>query len=67
MNRGYDGRPIFLDDEDKEAFIGLMEKAQGLTKVSVLAYCVMDNHYHLLLVHRGRCLPFCHLGGIMAA
>jgi REP element-mobilizing transposase RayT len=49
MNRGYDGRPIFLDDEDKEAFIGLMEKAQGLTKVSVLAYCVMDNHYHLLL------------------
>ncbi len=49
MNRGYDGRPIFTDALDKDFLVSLFEKNQDLTKVSLLTYCVMDNHYHLVL------------------
>lgn len=48
MNRGYEGRPIFKEKTDKEVFIDLLEKVQGLTKISLYAYCIMENHYHLL-------------------
>lgn len=49
MNRGYNGQVIFVDALDKQIFIDLIAKAQGLTHVGVLAYCVMDNHYHLIV------------------
>jgi REP element-mobilizing transposase RayT len=49
MNRGYEGRPIFGAEPDKVFFLGLLKKVQTLTKIRILAYCVMDNHYHLVL------------------
>jgi len=45
-----DGREvIFLDDEDKHRFLDVLsELVQGFNW-AVHAYCLMDNHYHLLI------------------
>ena len=49
MNRGYEGRPIFRSATDKKFFLALLGRIQPLTKVRILAYCVLDNHYHLVI------------------
>lgn len=49
MNRGYEGRVIFTDDQDKMAFLDLLGKNSELTRMRILAYCLMDNHYHLVI------------------
>lgn len=49
MNRGYEGRPIFRSAADKKFFLALLERIQPLTKIRILAYCVLDNHYHLVI------------------
>jgi REP element-mobilizing transposase RayT len=47
--RGNDRRPIFEDDDDCSRFLTIL--ASIVTRYHVLchAYCLMDNHYHLLL------------------
>ncbi len=49
MNRGIEGRPILQLKSDKVLFLELLEKFQKLMKIRILAYCLMDNHYHLVL------------------
>ena len=49
MNRGQNGREIFLDDEDRERFLDLVGDCGKRWNVWVNAYCLMSNHYHLLL------------------
>lgn len=49
MNRGFEGRPIFGDDHDKNTFVDLLVRLQELLKIRVLAYSMMSNHYHLIL------------------
>lgn len=63
-NRGVEKRSIFLDDNDYAVFLGLLKKyltgensnpnnrhpytpLNG--KVDLVAYCLMPNHFHLLL------------------
>lgn len=53
MNRGQGGRDIFLDDEDRERFLGLAAECGRRWDVWTHAYCVMTNHYHLLLHDEG--------------
>lgn len=63
-NRGVEKRQIFLDDQDYVAWLGILKKyITGKqnpvsnrhkidkldNKVNVLAYCLMPNHFHLLL------------------
>lgn len=63
-NRGVEKRNIFLDRDDHLAFFHLLKTAlsseQGATlprnrrkkflnKIDLMAYCLMPNHYHLLL------------------
>jgi len=49
MNRGLRGEKIFFDDRAKVYFLEtLAEKSQDL-KTKICAYCLMDNHYHLIL------------------
>ena len=63
-NRGVEKRTIFLDDQDYTVFLGLLKKYllgvqtsktnRHLVKriddqVQLLAYCLMPNHFHLLL------------------
>ncbi|MEA1912755.1 MAG: transposase [candidate division WOR-3 bacterium] len=49
MNRGIEGKNIFLDNKSKEYFLKLLKEKRKILKVRILAYCVMDNHYHLVL------------------
>ncbi|RMB57994.1 hypothetical protein EAX61_10250 [Dokdonia sinensis] len=47
-NRGNDSEVIFRNDENKRYFLSLAAKHLDQA-VSILAYCLIDNHYHFLL------------------
>ena len=49
MNRGYDGNPIFAQATEKEIFLTLLANNAQSTRIRILAYCLMDSHYHLVL------------------
>ncbi len=55
-NRGAGGANIFKDSQDKRKFMSILERYLDETNenyltfdIELLAYCVMNNHYHLLL------------------
>lgn len=47
--KGIDGRNIFMDEEDKLFFMEKLIRARESGDFKVCAYCLMDNHVHLLL------------------
>ncbi len=49
MNRGRRGDSVFLEEADYINFKTLLKESSGLWKVHVCAYCLMPNHYHLLI------------------
>ncbi|MDP1647125.1 MAG: transposase [Rubrivivax sp.] len=50
--RGDRREPIFLDDQDRLLFVDLLAQALERFDACALAYCLMDNHYHLVLCTR---------------
>jgi len=48
-SRGDRQEPIFLDDTDRRLFLDLLFKEVRQQKWICYAYCLMDNHYHLLI------------------
>lgn len=49
MNRGDRREPIFKDDADYRRFLETLTEACGKTDWQVLAYCLMPNHFHLVV------------------
>jgi REP element-mobilizing transposase RayT len=49
MNRGRRSEKIFFTDPDREAFIKVLQEASALWNLRVSAFCLMSNHYHLLI------------------
>jgi putative transposase len=49
MNRGINRMKIYLNEEHREIFLRLLEDISILFGVKIHSYCLMDNHYHLLL------------------
>jgi REP element-mobilizing transposase RayT len=49
MNRGRRGEKIFETKEDYWSFIDLLCELNEVFNVKVAAYCLMSNHYHLLV------------------
>jgi putative transposase len=49
MNRGDRREPIFVDDEDRELFFETLGQACAKTDWQVHAYCLMGNHFHLVV------------------
>jgi len=49
MNRGHDGNNIFAGDENKNHFLDYLEDYSKKMHIRLFAYCIMDNHYHLIL------------------
>jgi REP element-mobilizing transposase RayT len=47
--RGNEQKDIIREDKDRERFLGYLETAVGRYKAIIHAYCLMSNHYHLLL------------------
>ena len=49
MNRGDRREPIFLDDRDRGTFLETLAQACQKTEWEVHAYCLMPNHFHLVV------------------
>jgi len=49
MLRGIDRRYIFMNDSDKEKFLFYLFRAKEISEFKLYAYCLMDNHVHILL------------------
>lgn len=47
--RGNGRQLLFEDDEDRRHYVALLENKARSHEVAVLAWCLMDNHVHLLL------------------
>ncbi|MCL6639725.1 MAG: transposase [Firmicutes bacterium] len=49
MIRGNERRNIFQDEEDKVTFVETLYKKKQGNRFSIHAFCLMDNHVHLML------------------
>jgi REP element-mobilizing transposase RayT len=49
MNRGDRREPIFKDELDRRRFVETLGEACAKTSWEVHAYCLMENHFHLVL------------------
>ncbi len=49
MLRGNERKDIFRDDEDRERFLDTLVKKKKQTGFKLYAYCLMNNHIHLLI------------------
>lgn len=49
INRGNYQEKIYLNDRDKEKFIEYLETATERFAIIIHGYCLMGNHYHLLI------------------
>jgi len=50
LNRGNDRQEVFHNNEDYITFIKLMKGAKELYQVKIFAYCLMPNHFHIVLM-----------------
>jgi putative transposase len=51
-SRGVRKLPIFIDDRDRERFLSLLEMTAERYRWEIHAYCLMTNHFHLLVTTR---------------
>lgn len=49
VSRGNERKPIFLDTDDYNQFIYILKKKQKDKLFAIYAYCLMPNHYHLII------------------
>ena len=49
LSRGNKQEAIFLDDNDRQTFLKTIARMSERFDVTIIAYVLMDNHYHLLI------------------
>lgn len=66
MSRGGNYQKIFVNDDDRESFLKIVGEACEMWHMRIHAYCLMNNHYHLLVETPDGCLgrAMRHLNGI---
>ena len=66
MNRGRRAESVFKSEEDYQCFLDILHEAVELFSLRVSAYCLMSNHYHLLVQtpdgNLSRCMR--HINGV---
>ena len=66
MNRGRRAENIFIDKDDYKAFIQVLIESTEMWSLRISAYCLMGNHYHLLVqtpqANLSRCMR--HINGV---
>lgn len=64
-SRGNDQKAVFKSRRDREKFLEYLESATKRYDAVIHAYCLMDNHYHLLLETPSGNLPriMAHING----
>ena len=50
VHRGNNRQEVFLDDSDRKNYLSLVRLYSFKHNCKVLAYCLMDNHIHLMLI-----------------
>jgi putative transposase len=50
INRGNRRQTVFFSDMDKKYYYELLKRESTKAKISILIYCFMDNHVHLIAV-----------------
>jgi putative transposase len=48
-SRGNEKKPVYRDDQDRENFLSILDKVNKRYNWLCHAYCLMDNHFHLLI------------------
>lgn len=56
INRGVERRPIFSGPADYNFFLTQTKEVLSKLKISLLSYCLMPNHFHLLVADLGGAL-----------
>lgn len=49
IQRGNNKADIFFDEEDRRQYLGLVKKYSEKWSASMLAYCLMTNHCHMMI------------------
>jgi len=66
MNRGRRGETTFDDGHDYQVFVELLKESSEMWNIRVAAYCLMANHYHILVqtpdANIARCMR--HINGV---
>ncbi len=64
--RGNARQAIYLDDADRAGFLDILAGAVERFSLALHAYCLMDNHYHLIVETPTACLARAmrHLNGV---
>ena len=62
-SRGDRRESIFVDDEDRAGLLTVLALALDRFDAQALAYCLMGNHYHLVLYTRQANLSLLRFGG----
>jgi REP element-mobilizing transposase RayT len=66
MNRGRRSENVFFDKDDYKAFLQVMIESTAMWNLRISAYCLMPNHYHLLVktpdANISRCMR--HINGV---
>jgi len=58
LNRGDHRETLFFKPDDFRAFLGVIRDTAQIVPMRILAYCIMRNHFHLVLwPHNGDDLP----------
>ncbi|MFP4087174.1 MAG: transposase [Desulfobacteraceae bacterium] len=60
MCGGIERRRIFRDNQDRQDFVDRLSRVLKETSTTCLAWCLMDNHFHLLLK-----TGHCPIAGVM--
>ncbi|MGB7055572.1 MAG: transposase [bacterium] len=53
LNRGNGKQIVFHKDKDYAAFVTLMQEATIRIPISLYAYCLMPNHFHMVVMPHG--------------
>lgn len=53
IQRGNERKSLFLSDNDRSQFIETLERMKKKYNFLLYAYCLMDNHVHLLIDDNG--------------
>ena len=49
MIRGINQQNFFVDDEDHEKFMAILDTCHKKIEYEIYAYCLMRNHVHILI------------------
>ena len=61
-NRAARGEPVLQDGGEAERFVELLREVVERDGLTVFAWCLMSNHYHIAL--RTGAIPLAHLGSV---